>query len=148
MDRATEAACREELRRAGLLGQGTLARLLTLLRAAPESHLSLGQVLRMVDANKLAISSSECARQLEVLADHGLLRRLATTAAELVFDTETEPHSHLVYEETGQTIDLHVSRETLLAVIRQTLAEQSNIVEIMVRVRSISTSENATPPGH
>ena len=83
-----------------------------------------------------------------MLADHGLLRRLPTTAAEPVFDTEPEPHSHLVYEETGQTIDLHVSHETLLAVIRQTLAEQSGIVEILVRVRSVSASEKATPPGH
>jgi Fe2+ or Zn2+ uptake regulation protein len=143
MDHAMEATYREELRRAGLPGQGTFARLLALMRAAPESHLSLGQVLRMVDASKLAISSAELPRQLQVLVDRGLLGRLPTTAAEPVFDTDLDPHSHLVYEETGQTIDLHVSRETLLALVRQTLAEESNIVEIIVRVRSIPASEKA-----
>ena len=137
MDRTMEATCREELRQAGLPGQGTLVRLLALLHAAPESHLSFGEVHRMVDANKLAISSEELVRQLHVLADHGLLGRLPSTAAEPVFDTAPEPHSHLVYEETGQTVDLHVSPETLLAVVSQALAEHPDRVEILVRIRSI-----------
>jgi Fur family iron response transcriptional regulator len=141
MDRAMEVACREELRRAGLPGQGTLVRLLALLRGAPESHLSLGQVLRMMDENSLATSPAEIDRQLQMLVYRGLLGRLSGAGAEPVFDTVPEPHSHLVYEETGQVVDLHVSPETLLAVVRQALAEQSSRVEILVRIRSISTRE-------
>ena len=140
MDRAMAATCREELRRAGLSGQGTLPRLLALLRAAPESHLNFGQVLRMADENNLGISSAELDRQLHVLVDRGLLGRLPSTAVEPVFDTVTEPHSHLIYEETGHTVDLHVSAETLLAVLRQALVEQCNRVEVVVRVRSTSTT--------
>jgi Fur family iron response transcriptional regulator len=138
MDRAMEAACREELRRAGLPGQGALVRLLALLRAAPESHLNLREVQRMAQENKLAIASAELDRNLQMLADRGLLGRLPSTAAEPVFDTIPEPHSHLVYEATGQIIDLHVSPETLLAVVRRALAEQSDRVEVLVRIRSIS----------
>jgi len=136
MERAMEATCRDELRRAGLPGQGTLVRLLALLHAAPESHVSVSEVHRMVEANKIPISSAELDRQLHVLADHGLLGRFPSIAAEPVFDTAPEPHSHLVYEGTGQTVDLHVSPETLLAVVRQVLAEHSDRVEILVRVRS------------
>ena len=95
----------------------------------------------MTEQNKLAISSAELMRQLHVLADHGLLNRLPSTTAEPVFDTVSEPHSHLVYEETGQTVDLHVSPETLLAVLRQMLAEHPDRVEILVRIRGISTNE-------
>jgi len=135
MDRAMEATCRDELRRAGLPGQGTLVRLLALLHAAPESHLSLSEVCRMVEDNKLAIPSAELDRQLYLLADRGLLGRFPSIAAEPVFDTAPEPHSHLIYEETGQTVDLHVSPETLLAVVRQALAEHSDRVEILLRVR-------------
>ena len=76
------------------------------------------------------------ARQLETLADHGLLGRLPTTAAEPVFDTVPEPHSHLVYEQTTQTVDLHVSPETLLAILRQALAERPDGVEVLVRFRA------------
>jgi hypothetical protein len=47
MDRAIKAAYREELRRTGLPGQGALARLLALLRTAPETHLGRGEVVRM-----------------------------------------------------------------------------------------------------
>jgi Fe2+ or Zn2+ uptake regulation protein len=141
MNHAMEVACREDLRRAGLSGQGQLVRLLALLRAAPEPHLTLGQVLRMLVENNLATSSGELDKQLRLLTDHSLLARLPDTAAEPVFDTELEPHSHLVYEDTSQIVDLHVSPETLLAVVRQALTEQSDRVEIVVRVRSASARE-------
>jgi Fe2+ or Zn2+ uptake regulation protein len=143
MDHAMEVACRNELRRAGLPGQGALVRLLALLRAAPEPHLSLGQVHQMVDENQLATSSAELDRQLRLLADHGLLGRLPDIAAEPIFDTESEPHSHLVYEQTNQIVDLHVSPETLLAVLRDALTEHPDRVEIVVRIRGPSTATHA-----
>lgn len=135
MPQAVEAACREELRRAGLSGQGGLLRLLVLLRTAPETHFGLAEILRMAADTGLATTQIELARQLETLADHGLLNRLLSTAAEPVFDTVTEPHSHLVYEEIAQTVDLHVSPGTLLEILRQALAERPNEVEILIRFR-------------
>ena len=135
MPHAVEAACRASLRRAGLPVQGPLARLLVLLRAAPETHFCLAEVLHLVTATGLLATPVQLARQLETLADHGLLGRLPSTSAEPVFDTVPEPHSHLVYEETAQTIDLDVSAETLLAIIREALAERPDGVEILVRFR-------------
>jgi Fur family iron response transcriptional regulator len=133
MARALDAACREELRRAGLPGQGTLPRLLALLRAAPETHLGLAQVLRM--AAEAGIGADGVARALDMLVAHGLLGRLPSTGDEPVFDTVAEPHSHLVYEETAQVVDLDVSPETLLAILRQALAERPGAVELMIRFR-------------
>ncbi|WP_372622433.1 hypothetical protein [Falsiroseomonas sp.] len=135
MPHAVQTAVREELRRAGLPGHGALARLLALLRAAPETHLGLAQVVRMAGEAGLALTPIELAGQLETLADHGLLGRLPSTAAEPVFDTVPEPHSHLVYEETSQTVDLDVSPETLFAILRQAMAERPGEVEVLVRVR-------------
>ncbi|WP_158925252.1 transcriptional repressor [Acidisphaera sp. S103] len=135
MPQAVEAACREELRRAGLSGQGGLLRLLTLLRTAPETHLGLAEVLRMAAEAGFNTTHADLARQLETLADHGLLVRLFSTAAEPVFDTVTEPHSHLVYDETAQIVDLHVSSGTLLEILRQALADRPDEVEILVRFR-------------
>ena len=136
MAHAKEAACREELRRTGLPAQRDLARLLVLLRAAPESHLRLTEVARMAAETGLAATRAGLARQLEALADHGLLGRLPTTAAEPVFDTVPEPHSHLVYEDTTQTIDLLVSSETLLAIVRQALSDRPDEVDILIRFRA------------
>ena len=135
MPYAVEASCREDLRRASLSGQGVLVRLLALLRTAPEPHLGLAEVVRMAEETGLAVTPLEVARQLETLADHGLLRRLLSTANEPVFDTVTEPHFHVVYEETAQIVDLQVSPETLLAILRQALAERPDRGEILVRFR-------------
>jgi len=141
MPRAEERDCREALRRAGLSSHRTLARLLALLRAAPERHLGLAEVVRMAAETGLAATPVGLALQLETLADHGLLGRLPTTAAEPVFDTVPEPHFHLVYEQTNQIVDLDVSPETLFAILRQALAERPDRVEILARIRA------SPPPG-
>jgi Fe2+ or Zn2+ uptake regulation protein len=135
MPNTVEAVLREELRRAGLPGHGALPRLLALLRASPEVHLTLAEVADLVAEAGLAITSGDLARRLELLADHGLVGRLATTTTELVFDTEPEPHSHLIYEESGQVVDLHVSADTVLAMVRDALAQRPGSVEILVRFR-------------
>jgi len=135
MPHAVEAAFREELRRAGLPGHGLLPRLLALLREAPDTHLTLAEVADIAAESGLAVTLTDLARQLESLADHGLIGRLPTTTTDLVFDTVAEPHSHLVYEDAGQVIDLHVSADTLLAMLRKAMAERPNGVEILVRYR-------------
>ena len=136
MPLAEESACHEELRRAGLSRRGTLARLLALLRAAPETHLGLTEVVRMAAQKGLATTPAGLAGQLQTLVDHGLLGRLPTTAAEPVFDTVPEPHSHLVYEQPTQIVDLDVSTETLFAILRRALAESPDGIEILVRFRA------------
>lgn len=141
MPSAVEAALREELRRASLPGHGPVARLLALLRQAPETHLSLSDVVRMAAEAGIAASQADLASQLQTLADLGLIGRLPSIGAEPVYDTVPEGHSHLVYEDTSQIIDLHVSAETLLAILRQTLAERPDGVEVLVRVRG-----NRAPP--
>jgi Fe2+ or Zn2+ uptake regulation protein len=135
MPQTVEAVLREELRRAGLPGHGGLPRLLALLRASPEVHLTLAEVAEMVAEAGLAVTSGELARQLELLADHGLLGRLPTTKTDLVFDTVPEPHSHLIYEESEQIVDLHVSPDTVLAMVRDALAKRPDSVEVIVRFR-------------
>jgi Fe2+ or Zn2+ uptake regulation protein len=139
MTHAAESDCREALRRAGLASHPTLARLLELLCAAEETHLGLSAVVRMAAETGLAATPVDLARQLETLADHGLLGRLPTTAAEPVFDTVPAPHAHLVYEQTTQIVDLHVAPETLVAIIRQALADRPDGVEILVRFRASPT---------
>ena len=62
-----------------------------------------------------------------------------------MFDTVAEPHSHLIYEESGQVVDLHVSADTVLAMVRDALAKRPDGVEILVRFRRDPAS--ASGPG-
>jgi Fur family iron response transcriptional regulator len=89
------------------------------------------------------IAPEDIARQLETLADHGLLGRLPGSEPETVFDTVPGPHSHLLYEDPAQIIDLEVSAETLLAILRHLLAEQPGGVEVLVRCRATSAQPQA-----
>jgi Fur family iron response transcriptional regulator len=139
-----EAVLRAALRRAGLPGHGVLPRLLALLRASPEEHLTLTAAAELVAEAGLAITSAELTRHLEILADHGLVGRVPTTTTELMFDTVPEPHFHLVYEETAQIIDLHVSADTLLAMVRDALVHRPGGVDILVRIRPPPTMEPAS----
>lgn len=135
MPHAVDAVFREELRHAGLAGHGALPRLLALLRGSPESHLTLAEIAALAAEAGLAIPPAELGRLLDALADHGLLGRLPTTTAELVFDTVPQPHAHLIYEESGEIVDLHVSAETLLAMVRDALTRRPDGVEILLRFR-------------
>ncbi|MFL1461272.1 hypothetical protein ACI6QG_03655 [Roseococcus sp. DSY-14] len=136
MPLAADTALAEELRRAGLPGRGPLPRLLALLRAEGETHLPLSAVARL--AERAAIAPAELPRLLDALVARGLLGRVPGTA-EPLFDTVTEPHSHIVYDDTAQTVDLHVSPETLVEILRRTLAERPGEVEVLVRVRGAAT---------
>lgn len=140
MPHAVEAALQDELRRAGLPCRGTPARLLTLMRGSQETHLTLSEVADLAAEAGLPLSPADLARYLEAFADHGLIGRVPTTTTERVFDTVAEPHSHLVYEESGQVVDLHVSPETLLAMVRDALAKRPDEVEILVRFRRDPTT--------
>ncbi len=128
-----DGALREEVRRAGLKGHESLVRLLAILRMSPDPHLNLSEARHLAEA--AGLPSNEIAHQLDELTGLGLLGRLPSIETEPLFDTEPEPHSHLIYEETAQTIDLHVSPETLLAIIRRELTERPRDVEILIRVR-------------
>ena len=135
MPRAVDAVLQDELRRAGLPFRGPAARLLALLRASEETHLTAPEITELAAEAGLAMPPAEIARQVEAFAEHGLVGRLPTTTAEPVFDTQPEPHFHLIYEETARIVDLHVSPETLLAMLRDALARRPGEVEVVVVMR-------------
>lgn len=135
MPHTVDTVFQEELRRAGLSGRGAMAHLLALLRESPETHLSLGEIAELAAEAGLAVTAGDLSRHLEALAEHGLIGRLPTTTAELVYDTVPEPHSHIVYEDSAQVVDLHVSAETLLLMVRDALAQHPEGVDIVLRFR-------------
>jgi Fe2+ or Zn2+ uptake regulation protein len=144
MPHAVEAVFKDELRRAGLPCRGLFAPLLAVLRDSPETHLTAPDIAQLAAEAGVAIAPGELARHLDMLADHGLVGRLPATSSEPVFDTQPEPHFHLVYEETDQIVDLHVSAETLLAMIGKALAQRPDGVEVLVRFRRSRGDQAAT----
>lgn len=135
MPHTVDTVFQEELRRAGLSGRGAMAHLLAILRESPETHLSLAEIAELAAEAGLAVTAGDLARHLEALADHGLIGRLPTTTAELIYDTVPEPHSHIVYEDSAQVVDLHVSAETLLLMVREALAQHPEGVDVILRFR-------------
>lgn len=135
MPHTVDAVFQEELRRAGLSGRGAAARLLALLRESAETHLSQAEVAELAAEAGLAVTAGELARHLEAMVGHGLIGRLPTTTTELIYDTVPEPHSHIVYEDSAQIVDLHVSAETLLLMVQDALAQHPEGVDVILRFR-------------
>jgi len=140
MASTADAAAREDVRRAGLAADGPLPRLLSLLRAAPETHIDAAGAQRIAAEGGLGIGRAELGEMLEALAARGLLGRVPTTGGAL-YDTVTHPHSHLVDEATATMVDLDVSPETLSAIIRQAIADQPGRVEVLLRIRAPRPAE-------
>ncbi len=135
MPNFVEATIREELRGAGLAAQGSLPRLLAILRQSPETHLTTAAIADLLARGGVAITLTELAHQLEILAAGGLITRLPTPAAEVTWDLVPQAHAHFVYGDSDQIIDMHVSEETLLAMIRDALAQRPGGVEVFIRFR-------------
>jgi Fe2+ or Zn2+ uptake regulation protein len=145
MASTADAAAREEVRRAGFPADGPLPRLLTLLRAAGETHVAAADAQRLAAEGGLALGLGEVVDLLEALAGKGLLGRVPTHGGGPLYDTIPHPHSHLVDEATASVVDLDVSPETLAAIVAQAIADQPGRVEVLLRIRAPGGGEAAAP---
>lgn len=143
---ASEAAAglRRELNAAGLRADPDQVRLLTVLRHAQETHLRAGEVEFLVAAAGGRPAPGAVAALLESFATHGLVGRILLPNGEVVFDTVAECHSHLIDEERGEIVDLHVSPETLAAIVAQTIALHGRRVGVMLRIGRAGDAAAAT----
>ncbi len=145
MASTADIAAREEVRRAGLAADGPLPRLLTLLRAAGETHIDPAEAQRLAAEGGLAIGRAEIADLLETLAGRGLLGRVPSMTGGPVYDTVPQPHSHLMDEATDTVVDLDVSPETLAAIVARAIADQPGRVEVLLRIRAPGGGDSAPP---
>lgn len=85
-----------------------------------DEHPCAEQVFARVRAGFPMLSRATVYNTLHLLVDKGLLRELALAEGRVIFDPRTEPHHHLLDEETGAIHDipweaLQVSRVEELA---------------------------------
>lgn len=85
-----------------------------------DEHPCAEQVFARVRAGFPMLSRATVYNTLHLLVDKGLLRELALSEGRVIFDPRTEPHHHLLDEETGAIHDipweaLQVSRVEELA---------------------------------
>ena len=140
-----DTAARDELRRAGLAADGWLPRLLTLLRAADDTHIDAAGARRLAADGGLALNRAEIADLREALAGAGLLGRVPSRIGGPIYDTVPQPHSHLVDEATETVVDLDVSPETLAAIVAQAIADQPGRVEVLLRIRAPEGDDSGLP---
>jgi Fe2+ or Zn2+ uptake regulation protein len=71
-----------------------------------DEHPSAEQVFARVRAVFPMLSRATVYNTLHLLVDKGLLRELAIAEGRVIFDPRTEPHHHLLDEETGAIHDI------------------------------------------
>ncbi len=145
MASTADTAARDEVRRAGLPTDGPLPRLLTLLRAAEETHVDAAEAQRLAAEGGLAVGRAEMSDLLDAMVAKGLLGRVPTSGGAALYDTVPTPHSHMVDEATDMVVDLDVSPETLAAIVARAIADQPGRVEVLLRIRAPRAGETDGP---
>ena len=143
------AALRERLQAAGIrptFQRLELARLL--FRSEEGCHLSARQLHELARGEGLRISLATVYNTLGRFVDAGLLQAISTQSDELLFDTNTRPHAHIVCSESGRLWDAE-----LLELIRldALIPEEFELedVELTIRVRprrGTSSSQGSGEP--
>lgn len=85
------------------------------------THMTAEQVLESVSEVLPGTSLPTVYATLELLAELGLVRRVATGSGPTLFDSRLEPHAHTVCRRCGATMDLDAS-----PIPPQTLAQASH----------------------
>lgn len=73
---------------------------------ARAQHLTAEQLLAALKAQGQRVSKATVYNTLNLLAAHGLLRDMAAGADRTVFDSNVEPHFHILDTHTGKLTDI------------------------------------------
>jgi Fur family transcriptional regulator, iron response regulator len=107
-----------------------------LLWHGPHRHVTAADLLIEAQRAGLPVSLATVYNTLNDFVDAGLLRALELASARGVFDTNPEPHHHLVDGQTGEVFDLPLGAVTVTvdpaALPLQTSVER---IEVWVRLR-------------
>jgi Fur family iron response transcriptional regulator len=124
------------LRQAGL--KVTPARRLAYqtLFADPEPrHWHAWELSEAMTAQGMRCSLATVYNTLESFAEAGLLKKIQLDARAAVFDTETRPHLHLVFEDEERVLNLH-DEEAIQDILARYVDEPSNMdVDVIIKVR-------------
>ena len=96
---------RNLLKRYGLRYSAPSASILQLFREAPR-HVSAESLYLELKRRGGHLSLSTVYLNLSVLSDAGLLRKFKGVSGETIYDSNLQPHDHLLCERSGEVVDL------------------------------------------
>lgn len=131
------AGMQARLRAAGI--QPTLQRLAVaeVLLARPQ-HMTADQVLAAAQRLLPGISRATVYAVLQLFTERGLLRELPVTGAATIYDSNTDPHHHLVDVETGDVLDLPAEALQVTGLAEALRGVRLDGVDVIVRVRGLA----------
>ena len=130
------------LLKAGLRPTRKRAQLADLLFDGPDKHVSAEEVMAAAQEAGIEVSFATVYNCLNQFSAAGLLRRITVDGVRVTFDTNTDDHHHIYYEDTGELVDIPGDRITVRGMpkLARDVAVQS--VEVTIRVRK----DNADKP--
>ncbi|MFN4258296.1 MAG: Fur family transcriptional regulator [Gemmataceae bacterium] len=89
--------------------------------ASDETHLSAEDIFQRIKPQMPSLALGTVYRTLELLENHGLIRRVPTHGNQARFDADLSDHAHLVCMRCGRVADLHTVALPVLAVPESSL---------------------------
>lgn len=83
-----------------------------------------------------SVSMATVYNTLHQFVDAGLLKEVVVDSGSSYFDTNTRPHHHFYYEDTGELEDIPADEIHIPSVPKPSLAGKITSVEVIIRLRS------------
>jgi Fur family transcriptional regulator, iron response regulator len=125
---------RGRLKEAGIAATLQRLRIAALVLSGPQ-HVTAEQVLARLVARGERVSKATVYNTLNLFASRGVLRQLCVDPERAWFDSNTEPHFHVLRVDTGELTDLPVERLCLGALPALPSGTEVDGVEVLIRVR-------------
>lgn len=132
----TDAALAQRLRAAGLRPTRQRLSLAQLIFAQGHRHLSADDLAREAAQAGHTIALATVYNTLNLMADVGLLRVVPVGRDRTLFDTNLDPHVHILNEDTGALRDVPTPALSGFETLDLLQGEEVVEVDIIVRVRS------------
>jgi Fur family iron response transcriptional regulator len=124
----------ERLAAAGIAATPQRLRIAALVLAGPQ-HVTAEQLLERLVERGERVSKATVYNTLNLFAARGILRQLCVDPERAWFDSNVEPHFHVLRVDTGELTDLPAGSMRLGALPELPPGTEAEGVEVLIRVR-------------
>lgn len=106
---------------------------------AKHQHLTAEQICNAIRSKYSKVSQATVYNTLGLFVKKGLLHEMFVDSSKTFYDTNTRPHQHFYNVDTGELVDIQKQVQPTFTQDELPLATQIDSVDIIVRIKNLSS---------